>query len=155
MGAGPITFSYPAWIARYPEFVGVSQPLAQQYFAEATLYCDNTGAGPVRDPIQLALLLNMLTAHVAAINAPQIAGAANDGVGSGPNSTLVGRIDSATEGSVTVSADMPEQPGTEAWFNQTKYGAAYVAATLQYRTMRYYVGPRRRFGPLYGGFGRF
>jgi hypothetical protein len=136
-----VTFNYTTWVTRYPEFAGVAQPLAQLYFNEATLYCDNAGSGPVNDAPTLSLLLNMLTAHIAQLNA------ALNGQAASP---LVGRVSEATEGSVSVRTDMPAMPGSAAWFQQTKYGLAFWQATAQFRTFRP-VMPRRRFG--FGGFG--
>jgi hypothetical protein len=107
-------------------------PLAQQYFFEAQLYCDNTACSPIRDASQRAILLNMVTAHIAALNAP---------IDGQPSSPLVGRIANATQGSVTVATQMDVPPGSAQWFAQTKYGAAFWAATAQYRTMQYIPGP--------------
>lgn len=125
------TFDYPTWAARYPEFSAVSSALAQAYFGEATLYLANDGTGPVQDAGQQLALLNMLTAHIAALNA---------GTNGQPASPLVGRIAHASEGSVSVSTEMPAMPGSAAWFMQTKYGLSYWQATAQYRTMRYVPG---------------
>lgn len=137
-----VAFDYGAWAARYPELAAwVSQPQALAYFNEAGLYCDNTDASPIADDSvggQRSMLLNMVTAHIAKLNAPVNGQAA---------SPLVGRITSATEGSVTVQADMGQQPGSAAWFQQTQYGAAFWEATRRYRSMRYVPGPARRFGP--------
>ncbi len=126
-------FSYPAWSARYPELAKtVDEILATEYFAEATLYLDNTATSVVpADAITYQprlMLLGMLTAHVAELNR---AGA----------SELVGRVSSATQGSVSVSADMGPPSGSAAWYQQTKYGAAYWAATARYRGFRYVPPP--------------
>lgn len=126
-----VTFNYTAFVARYPEFSAVTEPLAQLYFNEACLYCDNTGAGPVKDEGTLAVLLNMLTAHVAALAA----------------SSQVGRVASASEGSVSASFDL-QVPGTAAWFTQTKYGLAFWQATAQYRTAHIYPAVRRNMDPF-------
>ncbi len=138
--AGPVvTFDYPTWAARYPELAGsVAQPLAQLYFNEATLYCDNTGTGVITDAPTLTTLLNMLTAHIAALNAS---------INGKEPTPLVGRINSASEGSVSVQAQNDYPPGTVQWYQQTKYGAAYWAATAQYRTMRYVAGCRGPINP--------
>jgi len=147
MGAGPIAFSYSTWVARYPEFSGVVPALATLYFAEACLYVDNTGLGPISDPGTLTVILNMTTAHIAALNSPKTGDVYNSN-GTEPASPLVGRIASATEGSVTVSAEMPDQPGTAAWWQQTKYGTAAYQAMLPFRVFRYFGNPRRRvFNP--------
>ncbi len=124
-------FDYPTFIARYPEFSSVTSTLAQAYFNEATLYLANDGSGPVTDPVQQLTLLNMLTAHIAALNS---------GVNGQTPSGIVGRISSASEGSVSVSSDMGGVPGTAAWFVQTKYGFNYWQATASFRTFRYVAG---------------
>lgn len=136
MTTGVVTFNVAAFRARYPEFASVSDPLLQAYFDEAAMaYLDNTDGSRVQQIEQRSVLFNMLVAHTAALNA---------GVNGQPASPLVGRINSATEGSVTVQAAMDGVPGTAAWFMQTKYGAAYWQATAGYRTMLYVQGCSRR-----------
>ena len=140
------TFSYSAWLVRYPEFTTtVNEQTADAYFNEATLYLANDGTGPVTDPpppapsVQL-MLLNMLTAHIAQLNS---------GSSIQPLVPLVGRINTATEGSVSVGAELPGLPGTAAWYSQTRYGLSFYQATAAYRTFRYRPGPRRVFDPLF------
>lgn len=141
---GVVSFDYPAWAARYPELsTSVAQPLAQLYFNEAGLYLNNTASSVVRDLSARAMLLNMLTAHIAKMNAT---------INGQPPSPLVGRISAAGEGSVSVGTDY-QVPGTAAWFAQTPYGAAYWQATLPYRSARYVPGSRS-FVPGHGGFYR-
>jgi hypothetical protein len=126
-------FDYGSWSTRYPELATVvDEPLAVEYFAEAGLYLANDDASVVpADAVtyqpRLALL-NMVTAHIAALNMP----------GASP---LVGRINSATQGSVTVSADMGPPAGSSAWWLQTKYGAAFWQAVAKYRGFRYVAPP--------------
>ncbi|KWU25595.1 hypothetical protein AS149_29810 [Burkholderia cenocepacia] len=61
---------------------------------------------------------------------------------------MVGRILSATEGSVSVSTEMNVPAGSAQWFNQTPCGAAFRAATTAYRMMRYVtVPPSRNMDP--------
>jgi hypothetical protein len=110
-----------------------------EYFNEATIYWRNDGGGPVNNAVTQSALLNMLTAHIAALNAP---------LNGQPSSPLVGRINNASQGSVSVTAEY-RSPDTdyEAWANQTKYGAAWWAATLPYRLFHYRVAPQRRFNP--------
>lgn len=142
MTTGVVDFDYGAWSLRYPELAAsVSAPVAQLYFNEAGLYCDNTACSPVKDALpggQRAMLLNMLTAHIAALNS-QLAGQAS--------SPLVGRISNATEGSVSVQAQMDYPPGSPQWFMQTKYGASFWQASAAYRTMRYMPSPGRTTDP--------
>ncbi|WP_048996419.1 DUF4054 domain-containing protein [Burkholderia multivorans] len=126
---GTVTFDYAGWLARYPEFSSVTQATANAYFEEATLYLDNTDASPVTDLPTRSMLLGMLTAHIAALNS---------GINGQTASPLVGRINSATEGSVSVSTEY-QVPGSAQWYAQTKYGAAYWAATARYRIFQYRV----------------
>jgi hypothetical protein len=130
------TFDYAAWQRRYPEFGAVTEPQAQDFFTEATLYLRNDGTGPVRDPAQQLMLLNMLVAHIAALNAMNVSAQGQAGI--------VGRIALASEGSVSIAAAaMPDEGGLAAWFQITPYGLAYWAATAPLRMARYVPGPRR------------
>lgn len=139
------TFNYQAWKARYPEFGTVSQDLATAYFAEATLYLRNDGTGPVQDAGQQLVLLNMLVAHIAKLNALNDDGSSASGI--------VGPITAASEGSVSVSSGLVVEAGTAGWFQQTPYGNSFWAATAPYRAMRY-VPSRRAYSTGYGGYGR-
>jgi hypothetical protein len=133
----PVVFNYATWSARYPEFATtVTAPSAQEFFNEATLYCDNTGTGPAACNPNLPMFLNMLTAHIAQLN-----------VGSAiqPVNAVVGRISNASEGSVSVAAEYSGERKGREWYIQTKYGAAYWAATAQYRSFR--VNPARPYNP--------
>lgn len=128
-----VVFSYDTWTARYPEFANVSPAVAEMYFVEACLYTDNTDCSPVCDIATRALFLNMLTAHIAKLNSPTADG--------NPPSPLVGRISDASEGSVSVGTDyVVPTSDLQAWANQTPYGAAWYAATMQYRRFHYVPG---------------
>ena len=106
-------FDYAQWAARYPDLADSVMPdLASAYFQEAGLYLANDGTGPINDPIRQLLILNMLTAHIAILAS----------AGRGGSGGMVGRVSSASEGSVSVSTDMPALPGTAAWFGQTAPG---------------------------------
>jgi hypothetical protein len=124
-----VTFDYSAWVARYPEFSAVSSVSAGLYFNEATAYCQNA-IGPVPTVALLMTFLNMLTAHIAALNSPVTASGANP-------STPPGRISNASEGSVSVAFQNDYPPGSAQWYQQTKYGSAYWQASLPYRLGRY------------------
>jgi hypothetical protein len=169
---GPVTFDY-AWFQRkYPTIAEWCSPDdARGYFDIACVFCDNSDAGgatPAWSPLDIIVfdyygypgsrwhgspvtdiptrqrLLGMLTAHIATLFAP---------LNGQPSPSLVGRISSASEGSVSVSVDIPQVPGAE-WYTQTKYGFMYWAATARYRSFRYVPGrqPFRQFnrpGGLY------
>lgn len=140
-----VTFDYATWIANplYAPFAPtVNSGQAQGYFDIATTIHRNDGGGPVNDATQQLNLLNMLVGHLAALFAPPTPG--------GSSSGIVGRINSATQGSVSVQAAYSNNVSEQmAWFIQTKYGALYWTATAPFRTMRYVpnrnpgvVGPR-------------
>ena len=135
-----VAFDYQTWRARYPEFTDtVTSDVAQMFFDEATLYLRNDGSGPAKTAGVQSALLNMLVAHLAQLNI---------GTAAQPASAIVGRVTSASEGSVSVSADSQYPSGTPQWFQQTRYGSSYWSATAAYRTMHYRVGPRRMMNPF-------
>lgn len=131
-GLGVVAFDYAAWSARFAALaanVGAAQ--AQACFDEATLYLPNTPTGPVRDVGRRALLLGLLVAHIATLGLPEEQGGAGG---------LVGRVVSASRGSVSVRTDFGTQSERAAWFAQTQYGAAFWAATRGLRQARYVPG---------------
>lgn len=135
-----VAFDLTAFRARYPEFSSVTDALVTAYFNEATIYLNNTDSSIVADVNIRSTLLNMLTAHISALNS---------GVSGQAPSGVVGRVSQASEGSVSVTADMGIVPNTAAWFLQTKYGAAYWQATSSYRRFQYVAGqslPADRYG---------
>ncbi len=129
-----VAFDSSGFLARYPEFSSISTATLQAYFNEAGLYINNTPSSPITDQSVggfLYQVLNMATAHIAALNS---------GVNGQAPSGLVGRIDQASEGSVSVHADMGPVVNSQAWWMQTRYGAACWQATATYRTFRYVSG---------------
>ena len=125
-----------------------TQGQVQAAFCQAELLQNNTGIGPPCDPGEQSRLLNLLTAHIAVLNAPLPNGA--------PASTIVGRISDATQGSVHVGAQFDVPPGSAQWYAQTKYGAEYWTATSIYRRMRHWPAPGRVAawaGPGFGAWG--
>lgn len=132
-------FDYTAWVTRYPEFGAVSAERAALFFAEAGLYLNNTDCSPVEDVATRLMLLNMVTAHIAALSGALEA----DGKPSG----LVGRIASATEGSVSVSVNAGALPGSAEWYAQTSYGFSFWQATKWLRSAVYMPAPAYNFEP--------
>lgn len=151
-----VTFDNAVWIAGYPEFAAVGAPLGQTYFNRASFLCDNSNRNPVaRVPGMVADLLYLLTSHIAWLNAPRDANG-NPAATGAPASPIVGRINTATEGSVSVGADMGDANAgspSQAWYMQTKYGAEYWAATAGVRTGHYVADPTIVPGPAYTGRG--
>lgn len=144
--SGTVVFNYAAWAAAYPQFstTVLSAGQAQLYFNLACLALDNGPCSPVFDATQPGgqreTLLYLLTAHIAQLQV---------GFNGSPASPLVGRIDQATEGTVTVHAEMLG-PMTAAWYMQTQFGATYYALTAGLRTARYVPGPAQRPAPMPG-----
>lgn len=140
-GTVPVVFSYSRFIAAYPEFAAMSDPQLQNYFNQAGIYFRNDARSPCSTTTILETLLWMITAHLAWMMAPRDAQGNPSATGT-QNQGLVGRINSAQEGSVSVQTEYStEVSDTEAWWIQTKYGANFWAASLPYR-----VGPRYRPG---------
>lgn len=124
-----VQFDYLTWSQLFPQFANnVNQaqveslilPLAEQY-------CRNDGTGPVNSAQSQTNLLNLMVAHITQLLF---------GSNGNPPSPIVGRINSASEGTVSVAAEFPAEPGA-VWFNQTPFGAAFYQASLPYRLFRY------------------
>lgn len=128
-----VVFDAANFKIRYPEFAGVADLVLSARFDEATLYLNNTDVSPVQDITRRTVLLYLLTAHIAFIS-----GALNVDGKPGP----VGRVSSATEGSVSVSLEF-QTPGSAAWFMQSQYGASFWQATSSLRGFRYIAQPTR------------
>lgn len=127
-----VTFNKAAFLARYPEFnatvaLYTTADIAQMCFDEAGLYCDNRDCSRIPIPPR-DTLLNMMTAHIMALNF---------GVNGQPATQAVGRVSSAGEGSVNVSLEMGTPTNDKAWYMQTKYGAAFWQASKGYRSALY------------------
>jgi hypothetical protein len=136
-----ITYTYAEWIAVYPQFAGTvtSAAFDATVYMLSQQYCVNDGTGPVTTAAIQTTLMGLMCGHVAQL----LFGSSTQAV-----SPLVGRVNSASEGSVSVAADMPPASNaTQAWLYQTQYGAAYWAATAPYRTMRYVPAHRRNMNP--------
>jgi hypothetical protein len=110
----------------------VADPVLLANFDIATLQLNNSCGSRVCDAKERERLLNLLVAHIT-----QLRNGAN---GSGP-SGLVGRINHAQEGSVSVGADMGPMAYGQAYYMQTQWGALYWQATAKYRVFRYVPAP--------------
>ena len=122
-------FNFDVWNASFPEFSNISAVQAQAYWIEATLIWRNDGGGPVQDAGQQGAILNLLTAHIAFLSV---------GINGNPSPAsqgLVGRVTSATQGSVSVSTELP--PGIDPYLAQSEYGVRYWRITAPFRTFVY------------------
>lgn len=144
---GVVQFDPVEFVAIYPEFAGLANPVMAQSFVDATLLLNNSCGSFIQDANQRLQLLYTLTAHCLLIDR-----GTNDGEGNvTPAQGIVGRIDSAAEGSVSVSAAYNNDVTmSEAYFIQTKYGAKFWQQTAWTRTALYVPAPSS--GPNGPGF---
>lgn len=119
---GIVVFDSAKFKTRYPEFAAKDDTFLAACFEEACIYLDNTSSSIVGDLSTRAMLLNMLVAHIVALQARD----ANN----------VGRVQSASQGSVSASFAV-NAPGSSDWFMQTQYGASYWRAIQPYASMLY------------------
>src|SRR5579859_2558681 len=112
------TFVLADWRAAYPMFSNVSDgQLEGPVLTLASQYCRNDGCSPIPDQyvdLQTQALYLMM-AHICQLMF---------GTAANPASGIVGRISDATEGSVSIGTEYMPMTPTNAWFNQTTFGAA-------------------------------
>jgi len=152
----PVTFDFATWVGLFPEFSALTTGQGAAYFTRATAtIIANSVSNPIYGDGNLAYLIYLATSHVAWLNCPKDAGG-NPAATGAAASPLVGRVSSASEGSVSVSTEWSfNDPSAQAaYLAQTKYGAEYLAATAQYRTARYIARPTIVFGGRFGGYRR-
>ena len=133
-GSAVVYFDYSAWSAQYPALAAyVDQATAQIWFNIAgTLYLNNTSSSIIGDLPTRGYILNMLTAHLVILNVP-INGVAPSGI--------VGRITTASQGSVSVTTQNDYPPGSAQWYQQTAPGSAAWAAMARFRGAQYRAAP--------------
>lgn len=138
-------FDYGQFSALFPELVngGVTESVALSLFGVAGLLLDNTDCSPVQDVSTRLTMLNYAVAHLASLGGYPLPPGGTVPVPSG----IVGRVSSATEGSVSVSSDYGQVRESEAWWVQSQYGAIFWQLTRALRTMRYVPARPRYFGP--------
>jgi len=146
---GVAVFNFVEFSGVYPEFSLANPAACGMNFSLSTLLLSNCCGSAVCDPNVRLSLLYMLCAHITYLNTP--CGANNN-----QPPGIVGRINSASEGSVSVSAEMPGVTASSAYFMQTKYGAQFWQSTASLRTM-HYVSPQvcndAPFGDSFTGYG--
>lgn len=140
---GIVVFDPTAFKTAWPEFSTIPDAVLVKNFANATLQLSNSCCSRVKDANVRELLLDLLTAHITFLL---------NGANGIPAPGIVGRIASATEGSVSVGADF-SGPDEAQFYLQTKYGADYWAATARWRQMVYIPGRSNSDVPGPYGFG--
>lgn len=128
---GVVTFDANVFKAAYPEFATVDAAKLNLYFTYAQIILNNTCRSIVVDAAVRETLLNLLVAHIAALLA---------GVNGAPPAGIIGTVNSATQGSVSVGIAFL---GTinQQFFAQTQWGVLFWQLTLQWRTFRYIPAP--------------
>lgn len=141
---GIVVFEPAVFKVQYPAFATVADGLLQVDFDIATMFLNNSCCSVVKDANVRSRLLYLVTAHIAALM---------QGENGKPPSGFVGRVDSATEGSVSVSASyVGEMSMSEAYFSQTQYGAMFWQATAGYRMFHYIPAPQSCAGSPWPGY---
>ncbi|QDH14495.1 DUF4054 domain-containing protein [Formicincola oecophyllae] len=132
---GVVAWDWQGWAAAYPALaVSVAPEQAQGAFTLACLCLNNTPGSVVGDVTQRQALLWLLVAHILQLGLNQAAAASG---GASPGSGgLVGRVSSASRGSVSISTDGGGIPSGAWWYAQTPWGAAFWQATAWLRQMR-------------------
>ena len=125
---GVVVFNPDSFREIYPQFVDTPNAVLDWWFAQAETLLNNTDCSIVKDLGERERLLMLLMRHLAALDERAEQGG------------LVGRIASATEGSVSVSAEMPASSAGAAWYNQTPFGASFWQLTSKYRRFKYVSG---------------
>lgn len=125
--SGVVIFDIAKFQDIYPKIAATDAQL-EMYFVQATMLMNNTEQSCVQNLAEREILLFLLVAHFATLQGRIDGG--NDSVG---------RIASASEGSVSVSLDNGQTTLSEKWYQQTPYGAQYWALTAKYRSFLYVV----------------
>lgn len=127
-----VVLDIPKFRAMFPEFSNVTDAQLSLLFDFATDYLSNTEYSLITDVNKRERLLYLLMAHLSYMRY----GDAKANGGSG----LVGRLSSASEGSVSVSSELGAMSGSSAWYTQSAYGFDFWKATKVYRMAAYYPG---------------
>ena len=133
-----VSFDVDTFREIFPEFSNVTDTVLTFMFNEAVIYLDNTNYSKVTDVTLREQLLFMLVAHLAYLRF---------GTSSGQGGTgLVGRVSSATEGSVSVGTTLDAVSSSASWFAQSPYGLMFWQATAGWRQgSAYYPGSKSRW----------
>ncbi|MEX9215662.1 DUF4054 domain-containing protein [Providencia rettgeri] len=130
MGAVEITVN--EFRADYSEFANVSNEEVLKLIREATLLLENSDFSVVADLDKRKRLLYLLVAHLCYLSV-------GDNRGNG-GSGFVGRVSSASEGSVSVATSLGELPASATWYVQSSYGFLFWEATKIYRMGVWFSG---------------
>jgi hypothetical protein len=143
---GAIIFDYAHWLSVYPEFKSTTEEQANGYWQNACYILRNDGSSPVDDPEQRRMLLELLTAHIAALFG-------GPGGGPGYGVQMGGVYTSKSVNGVSLGSSGPfSVTGTQQWYMLTRYGQEYWFKTRALRQFQYIPGPQRfpnQYWPYY------
>ncbi len=125
--SGVVIFDVAEFRSFYPNIKATDAQL-EMFFYEAEIMLNNTEKSCIKDLKKRKVLLYLIVAHLATLQGQIDAGNA-----------LVGRVSSASEGSVSVSSDYGSMGNSERWWLQSPYGAKYWQLTMPYRSALYIV----------------
>lgn len=123
--SGVVEFNVNKFRSLYPTLNSTDDQL-NWYFVESTMLLNNTSKSCVKSLAEREVLLFLLVAHMAVLQ-QRIEG----------DNEVVGRISSASQGSVSVSLDNGQTTLSDKWYQQTPYGSKYWALTAKYRSFLY------------------
>jgi len=115
---------------QYPEFSSLSDGVLNRLFSTAILLVDNGEYSVISDLVERKALLYLVVAHLAFLSyGPKGAGAVSGGV--------QGRINSVTQGSVSVGSELLNLGAGAEWWQLSSYGALFWMTTMKYRVGSY------------------
>lgn len=123
-----VVFDIDEFRELYPKIAATDAQL-DMFFTIAEGFLDNTECSVVKNPSERKTMLYLLVAHMASLNQQTESGNA-----------VVGRVSSASEGTVSISLDYGVMDNTSRWYLQTPYGAMYFQMTKKYRSFLYRLG---------------
>ena len=123
--SGVVEFNVNKFRSLYPNLKATDDQL-NWYFIEAAMLLNNTSKSCVKSLAEREVLLFLLVAHFAVLQ-QRVEG----------DNEVVGRISSASQGSVSVSLDNGQTTLSDKWYQQTPYGSKYWALTAKYRSFLY------------------
>lgn len=126
--SGVVAFDPAEFRTLYPTIQATDEQLTM-FFIMAEGFLDNSECSIVKDLETRKIMLYLLVAHIATLNHQTESGNA-----------VVGRVASASEGTVSISLDYGTMGNNERWYLQTPYGATYWQMTKRYRSMLYRLG---------------
>lgn len=138
-----VVFDPAAFKLAFPQFAGATDGSLTALFTMIGFsFIDNSDASIVVNVDQRGAMMNFLMAHMLTLF-----GWVDENGTVTPGSGVVGRVASATEGSVSTSLayNIPMGAGA-AWYSQTPYGAAYWVMTAPFRSFHYVAAGRSGIG---------